>query len=153
MEREETNALKISWSCSFQQRKEGLIAVEKPTELSKTWEAEHDTKPSTKWKTPWPRKYGWLHLHSPIEIICVCKFQWNNLLSVGQSNYNWSWCPHNVKRNGRNIRRRVIVLFCKRRKLLLWEGTTDSSLWVVGRLGCNAGLVEPNWQLLLLGDD
>jgi len=84
----------------------------------------------------------WLHMQSPIEIIGVRKLQRNNLLSVGQSNHSWSLCPHNVKRGDENMRRRAIVLLCKWRRLLLWEGTTDSSLWVAGRLSCNAGLVE-----------
>jgi len=84
----------------------------------------------------------WLHLHSLVEIIGVRKLQRNNLLRVGQSNYNWSWCPYNMKMNDRNMRRRTNFLLCKRMRLLLWEGTIGSSLWVVGQLGCSANLVE-----------
>jgi len=84
----------------------------------------------------------WLHLHSPIEIIDVRKFQWNNLLSVGQNNYSWSWCPHNMERNNKNMRRRTIVLLCNRKRMLLWEVTTSNNLWVGGRLGCSVDLVE-----------
>ena len=49
MEREDSNALKISWSCCFQRRKEGLIIEEEPTKLSETWDGGHDIEPSTKW--------------------------------------------------------------------------------------------------------
>ena len=84
----------------------------------------------------------WLHLYSLIEIICVCKFQQNNLLNVGQSNYSWSWCPYNIKRNNKNMRGRIIVMLWKWRRLMLWESTTDSNLWVAGQLGCNTSLVE-----------
>jgi hypothetical protein len=84
----------------------------------------------------------WLHLHSSIEIIIIRKLQQNNLLSIGQSNYDWSWGPHNMKRNDRNMRTRTIVLFCKVGGLLLWEGATSSNLCVVGRWCYNTGLVE-----------
>jgi len=55
-QREESNALKISWSCCFQRRKEGLIVEEESTEQLEIRDGGHDTKPSTKWKTPWPRR-------------------------------------------------------------------------------------------------
>jgi len=45
-----------------------------------------------------------------------------------------------MKMNDRNMRRIVIDVFCKQRRLLLWKNTTDNSLWVAGRLGCNAGV-------------
>jgi hypothetical protein len=56
MDWEESNALKLSWSFYFKRRKEGLIVEEEPTKLSETWDEGHDTKLSTKWKTPWPRR-------------------------------------------------------------------------------------------------
>jgi hypothetical protein len=55
-EREESNALKISWSCCFQRRKEGFIVEEGPTKLSETWDGGHVIEPSMKWKTPWPKR-------------------------------------------------------------------------------------------------
>jgi hypothetical protein len=51
-----------------------------------------------------------------------------NLLGVRQSYYSWSWYSHNIKRSDRNMRRRVIDVFCKQRRLLLWKNTTISSL-------------------------
>jgi hypothetical protein len=54
---------------------------EEPVELSEIWDGGHNTEPSTKWKTTLTKEIG-LHLNSPIEIICVHKFPWNNLVGV-----------------------------------------------------------------------
>jgi len=42
-EREESKALKISWSCCFQRRKDGLMVEEELAELSKIWDGGHGT--------------------------------------------------------------------------------------------------------------
>jgi len=44
-ERDESNALKINWSCCFQQRKKELIVEKKPVELSETWDGGQDIEP------------------------------------------------------------------------------------------------------------
>jgi hypothetical protein len=62
MERKESNTLKISWYCCFQRIKERLIVKEDPTKLSETWDGGHDIEPSTKWKTPWPRRYDFIYI-------------------------------------------------------------------------------------------
>jgi len=72
-------------------------------------------------------KQIWLHLHSPIEIVCGCKLQRDHLMSVGKSNYRRSCCPHNVQGNGRNMRERAKVLFYRLGLLLVGEGTSSSS--------------------------
>jgi hypothetical protein len=51
IEIEENNALRISWSCCFQLRIEGLVYREESAEAT-IWEGEHDKEPSTKWKIP-----------------------------------------------------------------------------------------------------
>ena len=75
----------------------------------------------------------WLHLHSPIKIVGGRKFQWDHLMSVGQCNNIRSRCPHDVKRNDKNMGERVMVLLCRLGLLLLvGEGTSGSIFWVAG---------------------
>ena len=64
---------------------------------------------------------------SPIEIVCSCKLQRDHLMSVGQRNDRKSRCPHDVKRDGRNIRERAMVLLYRLGRLLMGEGTSSSS--------------------------
>jgi hypothetical protein len=100
------------------------------------------------------KKIWWLHLYTLIEIICVCKFQRNNLLSVRQSNYSWSWCPHNIKRNNRNMRGRIIVMLWKWRRLLLEKAPpTAACEWQVNWAATlvwwrekSAATVESVWE-------
>jgi hypothetical protein len=47
-----------------------------------------------------------------------------------------------MKRNDKNMRRRTVVLLCRRGGLLVWEGAIDSSLCVASRRCYNTGLVE-----------
>ena len=84
----------------------------------------------------------WLHLHSPIKIVGGRKLQWNHLMSDGQRNDRRRCCPHDMKTDDRNIGEGTMGLRCRLGLLLLGEGTSDSSFWVAGRLGCIAGLVE-----------
>jgi hypothetical protein len=83
----------------------------------------------------------WLHLHSPIEIVGGRKLQWDHLMSVGQHNNRRSCCPHDVKRDDINMGEGTMVLLCRLGLLLVGEGTSGSSFWMAGRLGCTAGLV------------
>jgi len=78
---------------------------------------------------------------SPIKILCSCKLQRDHLMSVGQRNNGRSRCPHDVKRDGRNIRERAMVLLCRLGRLQMGEETSGSSFWVAGWLGCTAILV------------
>jgi hypothetical protein len=64
---------------------------------------------------------------SPIKILCSCKLQRDHLMSVGQRNNGRSRCPHDVKRDGRNIRERAMVLLCRLGRLQMGEGTSGSS--------------------------
>jgi len=44
-------------------------------------------------------------------------------MSVGQRNDRRSCCPHDVKRDGRNMRERTMVLLCRLGLLLMGERT------------------------------
>jgi hypothetical protein len=64
---------------------------------------------------------------SPIEIVYSCKLQRDHLMSVEQRNDRRSRCPYDVKRDGRNIRERAMVLLWRLGQLLMGEGTSGSS--------------------------
>ena len=55
IDKKERRELKMRWSCSFQERKVGLITgaeLSEPTR-GRNWEAAYGNKPSTKGKTLW----------------------------------------------------------------------------------------------------
>jgi hypothetical protein len=68
----------------------------------------------------------WVHLHSPIEIVGGYKLQRDHLMSVGQGNYRRSCCPHDVKRDDKNIREGTMVLLCRLGLLLVGERTISN---------------------------
>jgi hypothetical protein len=68
----------------------------------------------------------WVHLHSPIEIVGGYKLQRDHLMSVGQRNYRRSCCPHDVKRDDKNIREGTMVLLCRLGLLLVGERTISN---------------------------
>jgi len=61
MDREERRTLRINWSCCFQWRKSGFTWREVPSP-TRTCGDGHMLEPSTKLKTPWPRRYGSIYI-------------------------------------------------------------------------------------------
>ena len=83
----------------------------------------------------------WLHLHAPIKIVGGRKLQLDHLMSVWQCNNIRSRCPHDVKRENRNMGEGTMVLLCKLGLLLVWERTISNNFWLAGRLGCTTSVV------------
>jgi len=60
-------------------------------------------------------------------------------MSAGQHNDRRSCCPHDVKRDDKNMREGTMVLLYRLGLLLVGERTSGSSFWVAGLLSCTVG--------------
>jgi hypothetical protein len=61
MDSEESRALRMSWSCCFQRRKNWFTWREVPL-VARTCGEGQELEPSTKPKTPWPRRYDFIYI-------------------------------------------------------------------------------------------